>query len=284
MNNKKRIKADMMLLLATFFWGMTFVTVKDAMKHSGIFSFIALRFFLAGLLIFPFIKRKMNLINKSIVFDSVLLGILVFASFAFQTAGLKYTSATRSSFITSLSVVLVPLVSFLLYKTIVDVYKIAGIVFASIGLLLLFPPEAGVINLGDALTLASACIFALVIVLIQKFSSRNDPILLVFIQTVVVAFLALIFAPFTDRFKIDFSGNFLFDLIFTAVFATAGSLVIQFRYQKDTSEARAGIIYTLEPLFASFFAFLILKESFPAIGFAGGAFIILGMVLSEFGK
>ncbi len=280
----KHVKADLMLLLATVFWGMTFVTVKDAMNYSGTFSFLFMRFFLGALAVLPFAVRNFKYFNRRTMIDGGILGILVFLGFALQTAGLRETSSTRSAFITGLSVVLVPVISFIMYRTKIDIFKIIGIVLSAGGLLLMFRPENGPLNRGDVLTVLCAFTFALIIVLIQRFSKRSNVLLLVFMQIVIVAFISLVLMFATNDMQITFSGNLALDLLFTSVFATAGALVLQYKYQKQTSEARAAIIYTLEPLFASIFAFIIFRERLASAGLLGGAMIFLGMLMSEFGE
>ncbi|MDD3803541.1 MAG: DMT family transporter [bacterium] len=281
---KRHFKADMMLLLATIFWGLTFVTVKDAMNYSETFSFIAARFFIGAILVLPFAFKKLKAISKRTLNDALVLGVLVFSGFALQTAGLRETSSTRSAFITGLSVVLVPLISFLINKTKVDIYKLIAILLSALGLFLMFPPDSAPINRGDVLTLACAVVFAFVIVLIQKFTRRNDPLLLVFLQICFVSAISFAMALIFRETRMEFKTNFILDLLFTSVFATAGSLVLQYRYQKQTSETRAAIIYTLEPLFAALFAFLLIGERMAGMAIVGGAAIFIGMLLSEFGE
>ncbi len=148
----------------------------------------------------------------------------------------------------------------------------------------MFSPENGPLNRGDVLTVLCAFTFALIIVLIQRFSKRGNVLLLVFMQITIVAFISLVLMFATKDMQIKFSGNLALDLVFTSVFATAGALVLQYKYQQQTSEARAAIIYTLEPLFASIFAFIIFRERLASAGLLGGAMIFLGMLLSEFGE
>ncbi|MGE3063425.1 MAG: DMT family transporter [bacterium] len=281
---KKHLKADLMLLVATVFWGLTFVTVKDAMNYSGTFSFIAARFFIGALIVLPFVFKKLKAISATTLKDAALLGLLVFLGFALQTAGLKETSSTRSAFITGLSVVLVPVISYFMNKTKIDAFKTAGIILSAAGLFLMFPPNSAPINRGDILTFACAVVFAFVIVMIQKFTKRNDPLILVFLHICFVAGISFIMAILFRETKMEFKTNFIYDLLFTSIFATAGSLVLQYKYQKQTSETRAAIVYTLEPLFAALFAFIIVGERMAGIALLGGAAVFMGMLFSEFGE
>ena len=105
----QRTKAELLLVVTTFIWGSTFVIVKGALADASPFPFIAVRFILAGLLMFAVMAR--GRLPAQALLPSVLLGILLFAGFAFQTWGLVFTTPSKSAFITGFSVILVPLIS-----------------------------------------------------------------------------------------------------------------------------------------------------------------------------
>jgi len=281
---KKKLKADLMLLLTTLFWGLTFVAVKDAMVYSDALPFLAVRFLAAGLFLLPAAIPRFKRMTWQTAKDGLLLGLFLFAGFALQTAGLKETTATRSSFITGLSVLGVPFLSFFILKNKTDIFKILGIAAAVLGLYFFFSPEAGGINRGDMLTFLCALSFSFEIIFVQKFTTRNDPLLLIMVQVVIVVIFSAALMPVLHQTHMEFNGRLIVDLLFTAIFATAGALYIQFRYQRDTSESRAAIIYTLEPIFASVFAFFIFGERLGSMGFLGAGLILAGTIISEFGK
>ena len=105
----QRTKAELLLVVATFIWGSTFVIVKGALADASPFPFIAVRFIFAGLLMFAFMAR--GRLPRAALLPSLFLGILLFTGFAFQTWGLNFTTPSKSAFITGFSVILVPLLS-----------------------------------------------------------------------------------------------------------------------------------------------------------------------------
>ncbi|HKZ21617.1 MAG TPA: EamA family transporter, partial [candidate division Zixibacteria bacterium] len=104
-------KAELILLALTFIWGSTFVLVKIALGYSSPFLFLATRFFIATLVVRLIFADKYKVIPKETIRAGIILGIFLFFGFAFQTLGLRLTSASKSAFITSISFVLVTILA-----------------------------------------------------------------------------------------------------------------------------------------------------------------------------
>jgi len=279
---RRYLKADLWLLLATFFWGATFVAVGDSMKYVSTFLWLGWRFFLSGLVLLPFCWKHLKLLSKEGWAQGLLLGVFMFAGFGFQTAGLIHTTASRSAFITGLSVVLVPPAAVVILKQRLEAWQVIGVALAAAGLYFLSRPLAGGFNLGDFYTLICALCFALVIILVQKYTERHPPLALVMVQIMATVTLSGIIIALAERPKFLWSPSLVPDIVITSLLATAGSLVIQFHWQRRTTPIRAAIIYTLEPVFASTFAYLILRESMPGLAWLGACLILAGMATAEF--
>ncbi|MGC1907490.1 MAG: DMT family transporter [Candidatus Acidiferrum sp.] len=102
-------KADLALVLCTLLWGATFVVVKNALAHASVFIFFALRFTFAAALMTVFRPHVLRNLKKEELLAGAALGFFMFGGYAFQTAGLLYTTPAKSGFVTGSSVVLVPL-------------------------------------------------------------------------------------------------------------------------------------------------------------------------------
>jgi drug/metabolite transporter (DMT)-like permease len=280
----QHLKADMWLLLATFFWGITFVAVKDAMQFASPLVFLGVRFLIAGLVLLPFCYKGLKTLSREGWRDGILIGIFLFAGFAFQTAGLVHTTATRSAFITGMCVVLVPTISALMLKTKNDICQILGVILAASGLYFFSRPEAGGFNKGDFLTALCAVSFAVEVVLVQKFTQKHPPMDMIMVQILTTVILSAIFMGALEKAHWQWSRSLLLDLAITSLLATAGSLAIQFYWQRRTTATRAAIIYSMEPLFAAGFAFLLFGEMLPMAGWLGAGMILVGMITAELGK
>ncbi|MFH1926668.1 MAG: EamA family transporter, partial [Chloroflexota bacterium] len=115
-SRRRQIMADVALLLVTLIWGSTFVMVKDVVAGFPVYRFLTIRFALATLALILLAARRLVSATKKQIGAGVLIGLFLFGGYAFQTTGLKYTTASKAGFITGLSVVLVPLLSTLLLR------------------------------------------------------------------------------------------------------------------------------------------------------------------------
>ena len=281
---KEHYKADLWLLLATFFWGITFVSVKDAMQYATPLAFLGIRFLLAGLLLLPFCYKAFTRLDWKGWRDGIILGAFLFGGFAFQTAGLVHTTATRSAFITGLAVVLVPVFSIAMLKKKIDRWLVLGALLAAGGLYVLSRPAGGGFNQGDLLTALCAVCFAVEIILVEIYTKRHAPMDMVMVQVITTVALSCLLVGAFERPAIHLNGSLWLDLLITSVLATVGSLAIQFTQQRKTDAARAAVIYTLEPLFAGLFAYLLMGETMNGHGWLGAGMIVAGMLASELSK
>jgi len=278
------LQADLWLLLCTFLWGATFVAVRDSMRYVSPLTWLGLRFLLAGIILLPLGWRSLASLSAEGWRDGLVLGLFLFGGFALQTAGLVHTTASRSAFITGMAVVLVPPTAIALLRAKLDAWQVLGVALAAAGLYFLSRPTAGGFNRGDLLTALCAACFAVEVVLVQKYTQRHGPMAMVMVQIVVTIGLSGLLIMFLEKPRLAWSNTLIVDIFVTSVLATAGSLVIQFYHQRRTTPARAAIIYTMEPVFAAGFAYIILDERMPRLAWLGAALILVGMVVAEMGK
>lgn len=280
----RELKADLWLLLCTFLWGATFSAVRDAMSYVSPFLWLGMRFLLGGLVLLPFCWRHLRGLGGQGWRDGLILGAFMFAGFALQTAGLVHTTASRSAFITGLAVVLVPPVAIVVLKSKLDPWQALGVLLAGAGLYLLSRPSAGGFNLGDLYTALCAVCFAMVVVLVQRYTDRHHPLGLIMVQVMATVALSGLLLALAERPRFAWSPTLVPDILVTGILATAGSLVIQFYWQRRTTPVRAAVIYTLEPVFAAGFAYLLLGETMGGWAWLGAGLILVGMLSAEAGK
>jgi len=296
-NPSQKYISEFALFIITIFWGATFVVVKESINDISTMLFISFRFAIAVLLLLPFVYKniKTNL-NSDLFKAGIFLGILLFLGFAPQTVGLKYTTATKSGFITGILVVLIPIFQIFILKKKPALGTIIGIILVFLGIVLLSSPGDSVLslfyelgstfNFGDVLTLICAAFFALHVIYIDIFSRKYDLWVLVFLQlttaSVISFFAALVFHSTNyELLKIEFTPYLIFGVLYTAVFASLINLSLQVKFQKEVTPTKAGIIYSFEPMFAGLFAFFLLNEKMSNFGLTGGILIIAGLLVSE---
>ncbi len=279
----KGIKAEIYLLGIVIIWGATFAIIKDVLDQIMPFTFLAYRFLLAVLILSVIFWKKIKDIDKIILKKGFLIGIFLFLGYAFQTVGLKYTTATKAGFITGLSVVLVPIISYFFIKEKVNRNSVIGVIFATIGLCLLNQNSSFSFNLGDFLVLLCAVSFAMHIISVGLYTKKMNCVLLVIVQLTTVFILSLLMVLFFERLDIhlSYTSNVWWPIILTGVFATALAFYMQNRFQRYSTATKTAILFSGEPIFSAIFAYLLLGEKVGLIAWIGGLLIIFGMIICQ---
>lgn len=295
-NSYSKYFGEAALLLMTLIWGGTFVIVKESLNDISTMLFIAFRFGIAASVLgFIILVRKIELDWKSIL-PGMFLGMFLFLGFFTQTIGLKFTSATKSGFLTGSLVVMVPVLQMIIEKRKPTRGAVTGTVLVFFGILFLSSGGSTVgslltelganFNFGDGMTLLCALFFALHVVYIDVISSKNHFWTLLLIQISTVSLLSFIAAFISagvsiESLHVSFTKYLLFGVLYTSLMATLVNIGIQTKFQKVVSPTKAGIIYSFEPIFAALFAFFLLNEKITNFGLAGCALIFLGLIVSE---
>jgi drug/metabolite transporter (DMT)-like permease len=278
----KSIQADLALLLATVIWGSTFTIVKKSLIQASPILFIALRFWVATAVTIAFIPGALKGISKKTLWHGLVLASVLLGGFVFQTLGLRSTPPSRSAFITSLSVIFVPILGYSLYRRKPRLNTLAGIILAGMGLgLLTLHATEMKFRQGDILTLICAVVFALHILLLSRYLSESDYRQLVILQFAGSAVLGTVLIPMLEIPFLAWDLTFAAFLGIAGVLATALCFYIQNRAQQYTSANRAALIFSLEPFFAVLFAYLLMGQALTAREWLGGALVMAGIIIAE---
>lgn len=288
---KKEWIAPLALLFVAFIWGATFVVVQNAMSFVGPFSFNGVRFLLAGLILLMIQLISMRKAQEKRIGRSIgagfIVGFFLFSGYLLQTFGLLYTTSSKAGFLTGLSIVMVPVLSFLFLKQKVTISIILGITSATVGLFFLTAGDSFQLNKGDFLVLGCAVAFAAHILVNGYFSKTISPLLLSTTQVLAVGIFSSICAFLFEDWEKLFSaalwtnGSFLFALLLTSVFATSLAFFIQTSAQKHTSPTRVAIIFAMEPVFAAITGVLVANEQLSVAAIVGCICIFVGMIFVE---
>ncbi|HXY85408.1 MAG TPA: DMT family transporter [Gaiellaceae bacterium] len=268
------------LIAVTAVWGVTFVQVKDAVAIYPLFAFLAVRFAIASTTLAVPAARRVRGLGQRGLAAGALLGVLLAAGYALQTAGLERTTVSSTGFITGLYVVLTPLFGLAFFRTRVGLEVWGGVVLAVIGLAMLSGVQAGS-TYGDALVLASAAAQALQIVGVERFASRYDAIALTFVEMIVSFGVFLVIALAIGDLGVPRGRTVWGALLVTGVFASALAYLVQVWAQRRMSAARIAIVFSLETVFAGLFGFVLAGDRLGALGWGGCAVILAGIVLAE---
>ncbi|MBJ7945912.1 DMT family transporter [Bacillus cereus group sp. N24] len=288
---KKEWIAPLALLFVSFIWGATFVVVQNAMSFVGPFTFNGLRFLFAGIILLfvqmIFSQKTSKQDIKQSSFAGLIVGFFLCVGYLLQTFGLLYTTSSKAGFLTGLSIVMVPILSFIFLKQKATIFVVLGITVATAGLYLLTAADSFQLNIGDILVLGCAIAFAAHILINGFYSKKISPLLLSTSQVLTVGIFssicAFLFEDWENLFSISLWTNhsFLFALFLTSLFATSIAFFIQTSAQKHTSPTRVAIIFAMEPVFAALTGVLVANEQLSMSAIFGCLCIFLGMIFVE---
>lgn len=263
------------LLAVTAAWGATFVTVKGAVAHGSVLSFLTWRFFLGGGLLALLRPRCLLRLTRRQWARGVFLGLVLAGGYALQTFGLRYTSAAVSGFLTGLQVVFTPMLAWSVLRERPGARAWAATAFATMGLAVISLRGFSV-GPGEILTVASAVFFAGQIVGVGRWSPTGDAYGLATVQLLTVAaccgLATLPKGPTLPARAGDWG-----TVVVTAVVATALAFVVQSWAQSHLSTARTAIVLTMEPVFAALVAWGAGEPvGWPVL--AGGSLVLVAML------
>ncbi|NLM43518.1 MAG: DMT family transporter [Clostridiales bacterium] len=280
----KKIKAYAELLFVAFSWALSTVIIK---KHIGDMPFYHLlmgRFTVGTLFIFALQPSNVARIRKQDLKVGIPLGILLFGAYAFGVICLKYTSASKSAFLISLSVLFIPLVETIRKKTTPSKWIIISVVLSLAGMVLISGINGTSFNYGDALAIASSIVYTMYVLTLDRHGKNIEDTLLTLIQLVIVSICFFIAAVLFEGFSINHIMNGLIPIIIIGVLCTGMATLFQTRAQKVASPEAAGILFLGEPLFTLIMSYFILKETILFGGLIGAALILSSLVIAVLKK
>jgi drug/metabolite transporter (DMT)-like permease len=274
------VRALLVLVAVTAVWGVTFVQVKDAVALYPLFAFLALRFGIATLTLAPAAAARLRSLGSAGGAGAALAGGLLAAGYTLQTAGLERTSVSSAGFVTGMYVVLTPVLAFAVFRLHVAAAAWGGVVLATAGLALLSGVHAGSAG-GDLLVLAGAAVYALQIVLMERYAPRFDALAFTAVEMAVSFAGLLAIALATGELALPHGWTVWGALLVTGVFASALSFLAQTWAQQRTSATRTALVFALEPVWTALFGVTLAGDRLGAAGWAGCAAIMGGIVLAE---
>jgi len=277
-------------LLCTFIWGTTFIAQDTGMDKIGPLTFNATRFFVGFLSIIPFallieknkISKEINN-NKKLFFKLLFwIGLFLFLGTFFQQAALLYTDVANAAFFTVFYVPMVPIILFFIYSKSIHWSIWPSVLFCVFGVYLLSDFSDAKIRLGDGLVILCALFWALHIIFIGNFAkSFNLPLFFGALQALIVSFFSFIFAIFFETITIANILNESISIIYAGVLSGGIAFTLQIYAQKNISPAPAGIIFSLEGVFATIAAWIILDQVLGINNLIGCGFILIGVIFSQ---
>jgi drug/metabolite transporter (DMT)-like permease len=272
------------LIFVTIIWGFAFVVVKNSLDYVLPLYMMAFRFTIASVVLALLFLPKFKHLDKSTFFHGMILGIFLFAAYAFQTVGLQFTTAGKNAFLTTTYVMMVPFLNWFFHKSKPSWNCVLAAIIALAGIGLLSLQGDFSMNHGDVLTIICGFFFAVHIIFISRYTQTQDPVLLTILQLAFSALFSWIFAPFTDgHFPLQetLRTDVIVSMLYLGLFSTLLCFLLQNVCQKYLRASTTSLLLSFESVFGVIFSIIFLKEILTAKMIVGCVLIFFALVLSE---
>jgi drug/metabolite transporter (DMT)-like permease len=274
------VPALLALVAVTALWGITFVQIKDAVELYPLFAFLAVRFAIATATLAPFSHRPLRALPRRGWLAGSLLGLLLAAGYALQTAGLERTTVSNAGFITGLYVVFTPLAAVVLLRVRVPLVVWAGVGLATAGLALLSGVGGGD-ALGDLLVLLGSAAYSVQIALMERYAPRYDPLAFTFVEMLAAFAGFAVVAVALGQLELPRGWVVWGALLVTGVFASALAFLVQTWAQRRLSATRTALAFAMEPAWTALFGYWLAGDRLGGLAWTGAALIMAGIVVAE---
>ena len=277
-------------LLCTFIWGTTFIAQDTGMDDIGPFTFNAVRFFVGFLAILPlallFETKKFKLEFKTgfryFAILSFLIGLSLFLGSALQQVALLYTDVANAAFFTIFYVPMVPIIIFIFKRDSLHWSVWPSVILCLIGGYLLTNFYDATVRLGDTLVILGALFWSTHIIFTGMIvKTYNLPLTLGAIQTLLVALFSFIIGLIYEEFVIENILNEIDSILYAGILSGGFAFVLQIYAQKNITPAPAAIIFSLEGVFATIAAWVLLSQILDFYNILGCLFILCGVLISQ---
>ena len=286
----KRMMGNCMLLLTAMIWGAAFVAQTVGMDYVEPFTFQASRSFLGSLVLLPVIafmdhkgnekKPATKEDTRFLLISGLLCGLFLFAACSLQQLGLLYTTAGKSGFLTSLYIILVPILGLFLRKK-VQPWIWISVLLAACGLYLLCGGGAFSLGKGELLTLGCAVAFSFHILVIDRVSPKVDGVRLSCIQFFVCGLLSTIVMFIAETPNWSGILQCWLPIAYAGVLSSGVGYTLQIIGQAHTEPTVASLLMSLESVFAMIFGWILLKQALSLPELLGCAMVFAGVILAQ---
>lgn len=292
---KKQFLGSVLLLVTAVIWGMAFAFQRVGMEHIGPVTFTASRMTLSAVAVSVFSifckgetgfkdENEKRRYSSATVIGGICCGVFLTSASIMQQAGIVYTTAGKAGFITSLYMLLVPVVSFVLFKKHHAINVWIAVVIGLIGMYLLCMSESLTLSMGDGLVFICAVLFCGHILCCDHFAGRGNPVRISAVQFIIGAVISWIVAFIMESPDIGDIMEAIVPVLYCGIASGGIGYTLQIIGQKYTEPAIAALIMSLESVFAVIGGAVILGETMSPRETAGCIIIFLAIIIVQIRK
>lgn len=279
----KQMRADIMLLMVTLFWGVSYWLIDVSLAEVGPFKLNALRFLIAFFIAVIFTFPKLKTVNRTTMKYSAIIGVALLFVYIGATFGVKYTSLSNAGFLCALTVVITPILAYFVLKQKPEKKLAVVVIMCLMGIALLTLKDNLRPALGDLFCIMAAFAYAVDLLLTEVAIIRKkvDAFQLGVFQLGFTGLFNLIISFFVETPTLPHSMEAWTAVLFLSVFCTGIAFIAQALAQQYTSASHVGVIFSLEPVFAGIVAYFLAGEILSAQAYVGAALLVSGLFIME---
>ena len=283
------MRANLLMLVASFIWGTAFVSQTTGMGAIGPFTFSFARFFFALLTVLPlaiYFENK-NFVkifsSKRLLILCLATGFCLFVGMGLQQYSLQKSQISNAAFLSTLYVPFVAVISRIFLKKQINWIIWIAILLCLYGSYLLSSNQSLDIQKSDSLLFIAAFFFALHIIFIDIFMKRlNSPFTFGSFQYFLVFLFSFIVAIATENPTLSNMRIEWFEILYTGILSAGVGYTLQIMAQHKASPAPAAIILSMESVFATIAGWLILYQVLDLNKILGCVAIFVGVIIVQF--
>lgn len=286
---KRELKASIMLFATAIIWGLAFVAQAAGMEHLGPLSFTASRCFVAVVFLYLTYKffmmksasyREEKFDMKRTLVGGSICGLVFTLAINLQQVSLIYTTAAKASFLTALYIVFIPILGLFFGKK-PSLKIIICIFLAMVGTYLLSIKGGLNINMGDLIVILSALVFAIHILLLTKYSTNTNAVLVSLVQFAVCGVISLVAALVLEDISMEAILKSQVTILYVGILSSGVGFTIQLMALKDLEPVVASMICSLESVFGALFGWLILSQEMTEREIFGAIVIFVATIFAQ---
>lgn len=278
-SNVKAWKAEIVLTLIVLATSSSYLFTKWGISDMGAFTVVALRLLIAVTVIAACCVRRLVCASRQTVAVGVALGIAMFAILALQAFGLSSISTTGGAFLSSSTMVLVPILQAVMTRRAPRRTVIEGTLVAFVGIAVLTGVSSASGGVGAVLYLASAFIYAVHILIVDRFADRADMVAVCAVELAVAAVLSCVFAFALETPRLPATGAEWGSVLMLGLVCSAFGLGVQPMVQRYTTPERYGVLFGLSPVFSAVLGTIFLGETLGIQGTLGAVLVLAGVLM-----
>jgi drug/metabolite transporter (DMT)-like permease len=293
---RRHLRANLFMLAAALIWGSAFVAQRLSLDAIGPFLFTGLRFLLgAGVVsVLLLVLRRASpraassgsnpasvaLFNGALLRSGTVLGLVLAVAISLQQIGLGYTKVANAGFISSLYVVIVPLLGIALrHRTGIGTWL--GAALAAVGLYFLSINEHFSVMYGDWYQLGCALVISIQVMLVGHYAPRHDPLALSIVQFVACGVVCLAIGLVCEPLRLADIVRAAPTILYGGALSVGVGYTLQVVAQRDAAPAHAAVIFSMEGVFAAIAGWVALGETLTPRALVGCALMLAGLLACQ---